>query len=145
MDFDYAKLPRHPPRRFVSEEFKFEWGDIGDAYARLKALEIRSVDDLEGWLSDEDELESVIYEQRALRYFNYTRQTDNEEYETAYRSYTQDLEPKIKLASFELTKKFVASPFREKLPPSLTLECRRRDAVVRVFRAENVRYCPRPK
>ena len=138
MEFDYARLPHHPPRKFVSEGFRFEWGDMEDAYARLGSRGIRSVEDLEAWLGDEDELESVIYEQRALRYFNYTRQTDNKEYETAYRSYTQDLEPKIKLASFELTKKFVASPFRERLPPSLTLECRRRDAVVRVFRAENV-------
>ena len=88
---------------------------------------------------DEAELAAYIYEQRTLRYINSTRQTDNPEYTQAYESYLKELEPKVKVANFELLKKYVASQYRGGLPrPDYALEDRRRQSAVAIFRPENV-------
>ncbi len=98
-----------------------------------------STADLERWLLDESELDAYLYEQRAIRYFNSTRQTDNPDYTKAFEEYTEFLEPKIKLASFKLLKKYVGSTFRSRLPrPVYELEDRRREGAVSIFREENV-------
>jgi len=94
---------------------------------------------LERWLLDEAEFDAYLYEQRAIRYFNSTRQTDNPEYTKAYEEYTELLEPKIKLASFNLLQRYVASQFRGQLPRKVYgLEDRRRKSAASIFRSENV-------
>jgi oligoendopeptidase F len=137
--FDYANLPRDFPRRFVPAGFKFEWDYISGLFEELERRRISSVAELEGWLADEAELDSVISEQRSVRYINSSRQTDDPEYRRAYESYTEELEPRIKLASYGLAKKYVASEHRHALPGSVYgLEDRRREGIVATFRPENV-------
>ncbi len=139
MSFDYSSLPREFNRNFVPRDLKFEWGDISKVFEELKGRNLSSVADLEKWLSDEGELDMVLYEQRTIRYINNSRQTDNPEYQKEYERYTEELEPRIKLASFELLKKFASSPFREGLSPgSYALDSRRRETAVSIFRPENV-------
>ena len=137
--FDYDSLPRNMPRRFVPPDFKFEWADISRLYERLGSRNLESLQDLMKWLADEAEFDAVISELRNVRYINYTRQTDDAAYQKAYEDYTEHLEPKIKLASFQLLQKYIACPLRAQLPQaSYGLENRRREAALRVFRAENV-------
>jgi len=51
----------------------------------------------------------------------------------------EELEPKIKIANFELQKKYVSSPFRDQLPRDVYgLEDKRRQNAVSIFRTENV-------
>jgi oligoendopeptidase F len=137
--FDYESLPRMFPRRFVPNDLKFEWEDLSKVFGELARRDIGSKEALEKWMLDEAELDSVIYEQRSIRYINNSRQTDNPAYRKAYESYVTELEPKIKVAEFELLKKYVASPARQSLPREVYgLEDRRREAAVSIFRQENV-------
>ncbi|HUI24162.1 MAG TPA: M3 family oligoendopeptidase [Nitrososphaerales archaeon] len=139
MVFDYSSLPREFKRHYLPQEIKFDWDDLKRVFEELGKRPVGSSSELELWLLDEAELDAYIYEQRAIRYFNSTRQTDNPEYTKAYEEYTELLEPKIKLASFEILKKYMASPFRAQLPgPTYGLEDRRRQSAVAIFREENV-------
>jgi oligoendopeptidase F len=118
---------------------RFEWDDLNRSFNELGGRPVGSAAELERLLLDEAELDSYVYEQRAVRYFNSTRQTDNPEYKKAYEEYTNVLEPKFKLASFGLLKKYTASPFRTQLPAqTYGLEDRRRQNALSIFREANV-------
>jgi len=137
--FDYSALPREFPRHYIAQGIKFEWEYLKGTFEELGRRPIGSAGDLEKWLLDEAELDAYLYEQRAVRYFDSTRQTDNPEYTRAYEEYTQTLEPKIKLAGFELLRRYTSSPFRGQLPKQVySLEDRRRQNAVSIFREENV-------
>lgn len=139
MVFDYDRLPQAHGRKYLPSDIKFEWEDLSKVFDELSSRKVGSASDLEKWLQDEDELDAYVYEQRSIRYINNSRQTDNAEYARAYELYVQELEPKIKVASFELLKKYSASPHRTRLPrQTFGLEDRRRDAAIRSFRVENV-------
>jgi oligoendopeptidase F len=137
--FDYGKLPKEFRREYVPDGIRFDWGDISKVYDELSSREIPGPAELEKWILDGSEFDAYLYEQRTIRYINSTRQTDNPEFTKAYEDYVEGLEPKIKVASFELLKKYASSRFRGELPPStFALEDRRRDAAVRTFKVENV-------
>jgi oligoendopeptidase F len=136
---DFSALPHDFKRRYLPSTLKFEWPDLSGTFDELAARELRSGPDLEKWLLDEGEFDSYIYEQRSIRYINSTRQTDNPEFTKEYEQYTRELEPKIKVASFGLLKKYTSSQFRNRLPKaSYGLEDKRREAALSVFRVENV-------
>ena len=139
MVFDYASLPHDFPRRYLSPRLKFDWEELSKVFKELEARELKSPADLTKWLLDQAELDAYIYEQRSLRYINSTRQTDDPEYTRPYEQYVEELEPKIKVANFELLKKYVSSPFRSRLPRDVYgLEDMRRQGAVSIFRTENV-------
>jgi oligoendopeptidase F len=137
--FDYSSLPREFPRRYLPNDLRFDWESLSGIFSELASRSLGSLSDLENWLMDESEFDAYLYEQRTIRYFNSTRQTDNPEFTKAYEEYVDKLEPKIKVASFALLKKYVASPLRSRLPgATYGLEDRRRQSAVSIFRVENV-------
>ncbi|HYA55566.1 MAG TPA: M3 family oligoendopeptidase [Nitrososphaerales archaeon] len=139
MVFDYSALPREFKRHYLPQDIDFEWGDLNRVFEELNGRSLGSERALEKWLLDEAELDAYLYEQRAIRYFNSTRQTDNPEYARAYEEYTEFLEPRIKLAGFKLLKRYVSSPFRGQLSERVyALEDRRRQTAASIFREQNV-------
>lgn len=139
MAFDYARLPREFPRRYLPSGTVFEWDTLSRIFEELKTREIRSLEDLRRWLADQDELDAALYEQKALLMVNVSRRTDDEGYKKAYMDFLQNLEPRIKLSTFELLKKYVASPYRKGLPrQGYNMIDRRRENMARIFREENV-------
>jgi len=137
--FDYSALPREFKRRYLPQRISFDWEGLNGIFEELKRRPLGSAAELERWLSDEAELDAYVYEQRAVRYFNSTRQTDNPEYTKAYEEYTEILEPRIKLANFELLKKYQSSRSRAQLPKqNYGLEDRRRQSAFSIFREANV-------
>ena len=139
MAFDYSKLPREFPRRYLPSGIGSEWAQLSGPFEELKARQIRSVGDLKRWLADQDELDAVVYERKALLNVNVSRQTDDAGYKKAYMDFLQNMEPKIKVSSFELLRKYVASPFRKELSPQdFGMQDKRREIAARIFREENV-------
>jgi oligoendopeptidase F len=137
--FDYSSLPHEIPRQYLPEDLPFDWAGLSKVFEELASRSIGSPAELEKWLLDESELDAYIYEQRSIRYINSTRQTDNPEFTRAYEEYTEKLEPKVKLANFDLLKKYVGLSFRSQLPRAIYgLEDRRRQSAASVFRVENV-------
>ncbi len=139
MVFDYSKLPRDFPRRYVPPDMPFTWESLSPLFDELRTRPIGSKAELERWIADEDELNAVVYERKALATVNYSRQTDDEGFKRAYTDFVQELEPHIKLASFELVKKYVSSPARKELAPIKYLTTDRvRENAARIFREANV-------
>ena len=118
---------------------KFEWSELSKLYEELTGRNLGSLSDLERWLADESELDAYTYEQRTIRYINSTRQTDNPDFTLAYERYTEELEPRLKVAKFGLLQKYAASQFRASLPrETYGLEDLRRKSALSIFRPENV-------
>ena len=139
MPFDYSRLPHEYPRRFVPPKLDFDWENLRRLYDQLQSRKISSVEDLKGWLADESELNDVIYEEKSLRYVRYTSQTDNPDYEKAYLNFVEELEPNIKLRTFELEKMYVSTPFRKELPRDYYFVLNRKwENSVALFRDQNV-------
>ncbi|HYC11885.1 MAG TPA: M3 family oligoendopeptidase [Nitrososphaerales archaeon] len=139
MVFDYSSLPREFSRRYLPQDLKFEWSELSKLYEELAGRNLGSLSDLERWLADESELDAYTYEQRTIRYINSTRQTDNPDFTLAYERYTEELEPRLKVAKFGLLQKYAASQFRSSLPrETYGLEDLRRKSALSIFRPENV-------
>jgi len=139
LPFDYSRLPHDFKRRYLPTVVEFDWPDLSKVFVELSGRPIGSLQEMERWLLDEAEFDSFLYEQRTVRYINSTRQTDNPEFTRAYEEYTENLEPKIKLAGFELLKKYAASSFPSQLPRAVyALDGKRRQSAVKIFRKENV-------
>jgi oligoendopeptidase F len=137
--FDYSKLPHDFPRRYVPRGAPFAWESLSPLFEELRTRPIKSREELEKWMADEDELNAVIYERKAVSMVNYSRQTDDEGFKKTYTDFVQELEPRIKLASFELVKKYVSLPARQELPPSQYMVTdRTRENLASIFREANV-------
>jgi oligoendopeptidase F len=137
--FDYSKLPHDFPRRYVPADMPFNWESLSPLFDELRTRPIRSKVDLEKWIADEDELNAIIYERKSLTMIDYSRQTDDEGFKKAYENFVMVLEPRVKLASFELVKKYVSSPARKELAPAEYLTTDRiRENGARIFREANV-------
>ena len=139
MTFDYTNIPHDFPRRFLPAQVPFDWENLSRFFDQLKATPVESEADLERWIANENELNAVIYEQKALRMINYSRQTDSQEYTKAYTEFIQEYDPRIKVASFELSKKYVSAPARKQLPRERFGNADRiRENALSLFREANV-------
>jgi len=140
MSLDYEALPRDYPRRFLPETVDLtDWNQVGKYFDGLRLRDLGSVQDLRGWLDDYSELFVAMSEAASIRYVRMTEQTDREDYRAAYLSFVENIEPKVKVAQFNLNRKFVESRFRGSLPPEdyLVLD-RKIENSVRLFRDENL-------
>ncbi|MGD0637852.1 MAG: M3 family oligoendopeptidase, partial [Nitrososphaerales archaeon] len=113
MSLDYEALPRDYPRRFLPETVDLtDWNQVGKYFDGLRLRDLGSVQDLRGWLDDYSELFVAMSEAASIRYVRMTEQTDREDYRAAYLSFVENIEPKVKVAQFNLNRKFVESRFR---------------------------------
>jgi oligoendopeptidase F len=139
MPFDYANIPHDFTRKFVPPQMPFDWENLSLLFDRLNGGPVGTEADLERWIANEDELNAIIYEQKALRMINYSRQTDNQEFTKAYTEFIQDFDPRVKVASFELSKKYVSAPSRKQLPRDTYGNADKiRENALNLFREANV-------
>ena len=139
MSFDYSKLPRAYPRRFLPPKLDFDdWSQLERIFKDLESASTNSREELEKWLEDESEFYSALYETFALRYARMTCQTDDPEREKAYLHFVEEIEPKAKPLSFNLDRKFLETPASKQLPDRYYVLSRRIQNNVALFRPENV-------
>ena len=128
------------PRRHVPADFDpADWGQIEPAFRELLDRQIGSAKELERWLEDASELESVIDEYGSRRYIEKSCHTNDEAIKKAYLHFVEEVEPKLKPLHFELQKKFLASEFASELEGERYDVLRRAwEADVKLFRPQNV-------
>jgi len=108
-------------------------------FHELENRSIRSKEELERWLQNESEFSSAYSEAYALRYVRMTCHTNDSELEKAYLHFVENVDPKAKLRSFNLDRKFLETPTRKELPTDrYRVLLRRRENNVALFREENV-------
>jgi oligoendopeptidase F len=133
-------IPERKQRTYLSSDFKVEkWETIKPYFEELKSREISSTEELERWMFDRSELESVLSEELGWRYIRMTCDTQNEETTKAFQYFVSEIEPEIAPYDHELNLKLMHSPYE----PSLEREkykiyLRSIERALEIFREENI-------
>ncbi len=100
-----------PKRSFLPDEFTVTTWDALKPFAEaLLARPVQTQHELQQWLRDRSEFESVLAEDLGWRYIRMTCFTDNPEYSQAYQDFVQNIQPNLAPVSDQLNKKVLASP-----------------------------------
>ncbi|WP_242920458.1 M3 family oligoendopeptidase [Pontibacter liquoris] len=133
-------IPRRKPRVYLSEDFKVDnWETIRPYFEELKSREINSVEELEKWMADRSELESVLSEDLGWRYIRMTCDTQNEEVTKAFQYFISEIEPEIAPFDHELNMKLMQSTYvRGISQEKYRIYLRSVDRALEIFREENI-------
>ncbi len=105
-------IPQKPIREFISKDINFDsWNDLKEYFNDLLDREINSGNDLEKWLKDKSELESVVSEELGWRYINMTRDTEDETKKELYQHFVSDLEPEMTPLKHLINQRLIESPY----------------------------------
>ena len=109
---DIQKLPRH----YLPADFELtDWDSIAPFFTELEGRVLSSVAELEQWLRDVSELESVISEDACWRQIRMTCDTENKALEEAFNFFMLAIQPKIQPWSDRLNRKLMDCPFTASL------------------------------
>jgi oligoendopeptidase F len=127
-------------RHFLPENFEFSiWEDLKPFYEELKDRQIDTVQDLENWMADRNELEDYLAENAAWRYINYTRNTEDPAIRESYLFFINSIKPNISPYSNELDKKLVNSPLTKELKEeAYKIYLRSTQNDIDLYREENI-------
>lgn len=104
------------PRQFVPENIQIqEWADVQTYFEQLLQSEIKSVTDLEDWLQQRTELESVVGEDYRWKYVRQSCDTENDEKEAALNGFIDKIMPQWMQISNQLNEKVSHSEFLDQL------------------------------
>lgn len=107
-ELNLDKLPVFQKRAFMPKDFKITTPEsLKSFYVKLINAKISSAKELEQWLMDRSELESVIDQDGSIRYIRMTCQTDHEPFAQDYQYFIEKIIPVIKPLQDDLNKKFL--------------------------------------
>jgi len=130
---------RTEPRRFVPDDL-----DAADAaavsrlYDELAERDVSTLDKLEGFILDWEELGAVIYEVATAAYIDMTVDTTNPDYEARYLKVVEEVVPVKEQRDFEIKRKLLDSPAVNSLGDRYEVLMRNIRSEVELFREENV-------
>src|SRR6516162_103937 len=114
----YTAAITKPHRHFLPEQFDItDWNSLEPYFKDLLDRKIQSKEDLEHWLRDMSELESVVSENACWRQIRMTCDTENKDLEKAFNFFMLEIQPKIQPYADQLNRKLVSSPFFGELNP----------------------------
>jgi len=133
-------IPKRKQRTYIPEDFKVEtWEALQPYFEELKSREIATVQELEKWMSDRSELESMLSEDMGWRYIRMTCDTQNEESTKAFQYFVSEIDPKIAPYDHELNKKLMHSPYVQALDKDkYRIYLRGVERALEIFREENI-------
>jgi oligoendopeptidase F len=134
-------IPSRPARHFLPTDFKITtWDNLKPYFEDLLERPVNSAADLEKWLRDRSELESVVSEDMGWRYIRMTCFTDNEQYSNSYKDFVQNIQPHIAPLSDQLNKKAMDSPYLDSLSnrDGYSMMIRNMKKEIDIFRDANV-------
>ena len=103
------------PRTYIPEILNIDWISLEPIFNELLSRNISSVAELEKWLVDRSEIEAALEEDFAWRYIRMTCDTTDKTLLKDFQFFATEIEPKIAPINNQLNKKFVDSPYSEKL------------------------------
>lgn len=105
-------------KQFLPADLSFDsWTSIDPWFHKLYDAPISSVQELEKWLLDLGELESVLHEELAWRYVRSTSNTADAAAEAAYDFFVTQIEPNTAPWFEKLNRKLIDSPYSAQLDP----------------------------
>ena len=129
-----------PPRHYLPEDFTVtDWATIEPFFQELQARTVQSATELERWLLDRSELESVLSEDLAWRYIRMTCDTQDATRAESFQYFVNEVEPLVAPYDHALNEKMLA------VPALADLDERRYGVFLRsvrraseIFRVENI-------
>lgn len=116
METKQLVIPAKAIRQFLPAGFSVKtWTELEPYFKDLKDRSIASASDLEKWLHDRSELESIISEDLGWRYIKMTCDTTDQQLTDSYNYFISQIDPHIAPYSNELNKKLINSPFLSEL------------------------------
>lgn len=134
------EIPQKPARRLLPANFSItDWASLEPHFIELERREINSVQDLQQWLEDWSEIDSLMEEDLAWRYIKMTCNTAHGEYAQAYEFFVQEILPHASPVADRLNRKLVNSPFASQLTSAEhQLVLRSARTGIEIYRDENV-------
>jgi oligoendopeptidase F len=133
---DIQKKTRH----FLPDDYTItNWENLEPYFKNLSEREINSRVDLENWLKDMSELESIVSEDSCWRQIKMTCDTENKQLEESFTFFVMEIQPKIQPYADLLNRKLVASPFTKELDQQKFFTYLRGvKNSIEIFREENI-------
>ncbi|MBB6612070.1 M3 family oligoendopeptidase [Pontibacter sp. Tf4] len=133
-------IPERKSRTYLPDDFKVEtWEALQPYFEELKGREITNVQELEKWMADRSELESMLSEDMGWRYIRMTCDTQNEESTKAFQYFVSEIDPKIAPYDHELNQKLMQSPYVKELDQEkYRIYLRGVKRALEIFREENI-------
>lgn len=132
--------PRNTQRYFVPADFNTDsWDAIAPFYEELQQRPIGNVTELEKWLKDWSELQTVLSENHRWIYVSTTVDTSDAKAKEALSNLYMNIYPHITVADNKLKRKYIDSPFLAQLDKDLfytTIRKERKE--LEIFREENI-------
>lgn len=127
-------------RTYIPKDFTITvWDKLQPFFSDLEKRNIASVNDLEKWLKDYNELGAVVSENMAWRYIKMTCDTANEEIRNSFNDFITNIEPNISPISNKLNKKLVSAPQSNELnKEKYFVYLRGVKKSIELFREENI-------
>lgn len=127
-------------RTFLPNDLKIDkWESIEPFFQDLLKREIKTVEDLQKWLSDSSELDAVLEEDLAWRYIRMTIDTTNEAHSDSYKKFVTDIQPQISPLEDKLNRKLLACQFISELKSEdYLILLKRIKRSIELFREENI-------
>jgi oligoendopeptidase F len=135
-----ATTASRPPRRFLPESFTVtDWAALEPYFIELRDRPVHNAQELEAWLLDRSELESVLSEDLAWRYIRMTCDTQDQQRSEAFQYFVSQIEPNAAPYDHALNEKLVQSPYAAELDQEryrIFLRSVRR--ALEIYRSENI-------
>lgn len=131
-------LPR--TRTFLPADFKVtDWAALEPYLEDLKDRPVQTASELEQWLLDRSELESVLAEDMGWRYIRMTIDTQDEAATEAFQYFVNEIEPHIAPYDHAFNQKLVASAYLPELDEDkYRIYLRSVKKAIEIFREENI-------
>ncbi|MEO5682570.1 MAG: M3 family oligoendopeptidase [Chitinophagaceae bacterium] len=108
------------PRTFLPKDFVVSnWEALETYFQQLLDRPLRSKADLEKWLKDSSELESILSEDACWRQIKMTCDTENKSLEEAFVFFVTQIQPQIQPYADKINRKLIECPYTAELDQKL--------------------------
>jgi len=128
-------------RTYLPKDWKVStWSELKPFYEELLSRPLDTIDQLEKWLKDRSELESVLEEDMGWRYVRMTCDTQNKELADHFNVFVAEIQPEIAPYSNDLNIKLINHPLKDALKkdPGFLNIIRSIESEIELFREENI-------
>ena len=133
-------IPCRPKRNFVPENLNINsWSKVKPLFENLSKRIIKSKKELENWMKDRSELNSVMNEDLAWRYIKMNINTKDEKLAKKFHFWIKEISPNLAPYSHKLNIKLIESPFLNELEhKKYHIYLRSVKKQIEIYREENI-------
>ena len=133
-------IPSRPKRKFVPENLNIDsWNKVEPLFENLFKRSINSKNELENWMKDRSELNSVMNEDLAWRYIKMNINTKDEKLAKKFHFWIKEISPNLAPYSHKLNIKLIESPFLNELEhEKYNIYLRSVKKQIEIYREENI-------